>query len=100
VKVDPQYRLSEDIVFRPEASGGVVFFPDTGEMEALNEEGAFVFEAVERGVPFGAMVEGMLERFETPSREEVEADLREFLEVMQERGLIVQVDGEEKGTDL
>lgn len=80
--------MSPGVVFRPEAKAGVVFRPDTGAIEQLNETGAFILSCVEKGMTEAETAEAMALAFDA-SEPEAEADVGAFLAEMADAGVVI-----------
>jgi hypothetical protein len=81
------YRISPDVVFRPEGETGIVFFPDSGEIETLNEVGTLALQSLEQGLDLGAMAQRVATAFEMDA-ETAQKDLQEFFADLESRGVL------------
>ncbi len=86
----PDYVLSRNVVFRREGRAGIIFRPDTGEIEPMNETAAFILSCVERKLAVERIADELAAAFEAGGVEEAAGDVREFLSEMERRGVVVR----------
>lgn len=67
-----------------------VFNPETGDTHFLDETGSAIVSRLEAPVEFDALLRGLSEEYEGEPAE-MEADVREFLDVLLEKGVVVRV---------
>lgn len=93
-----RYRLASDVRFRVIGGEGVVVLQDAGEVLVVNGVAARVLELLDprrgdesaaQGRGLDELVERLSEEYEAP-RDEIEADLREFLEETLAGGVVIE----------
>ena len=81
-----------EIVFREEIDEAILFDPRTGAIKILNETGAFIYQLLDGKHSQNDIVELLIKRYNTQSREETLHDLEEFLEGLRESDLIGELE--------
>lgn len=85
-------KLKKDYVLRQVANTWVVLPLGTADaafdgMMKLNHSGAFLWQQMEQGKDFGALVDALTMEYEV-SREQAEADVKEFLAKLIKAGCV------------
>ena len=83
-----RYRLNEELVFRHEGQGGIVFDPRTGGIEPVNLAGALILSAVEDKRTLDELLAEMNRIFEGTTSEDMMRDVEEFLRSCVEAGIV------------
>ncbi len=81
------YRISPDVVFRPEGDTGIVFFPDSGEIETLNEVGTLALQSLEQGWDLLATAQRVAKEFDMDA-DTAQKDLKDFCADLVARGVL------------
>ena len=77
-----------EIVFREELDEAILFNPNTGEIKLLNETGAFIYKLLDAKHSVEQIVDKLAKSFEIESREDALAEVREFIDSLQEKNLV------------
>ena len=85
--MDQGYRISPDVVFRPEGETGIVFFPDSGEIETLNQVGTLALQSLEQGLDLFAVAQRVAMEFDM-DEETAQKDLQDFFADLVSRGVL------------
>ncbi len=82
-------QTNPDVVYRPEGlDGAILFNPDTGQVEALNLTGAFIWERLDGTRTTAEVCAELCGAFdECPDRPSLEREAEEFIELLVARGL-------------
>lgn len=77
----------DNLIFREESFGGLVFNPETGEIFELQKTGALIYSLCDGKHTVDDICNVILERFEV-KREDAHKDLMEFLRQLKDLRLI------------
>ena len=85
-------RRSPQVIHEVVDGRAMLVTPDGAELLSLNVVGTMVWELIDDcdGDP-GRVAERLISQFEGVSRDQLEADVREFLDELREQGLVVEV---------
>ena len=75
------------MVFRPEGDTGIVFFPDSGEIETLNEVGTLALQSLEQGWDLLATAQRVAKEFDMDA-DTAQKDLKDFCADLVARGVL------------
>lgn len=81
------YRVSEAVRTTHGQDGAVVLDIQQGRVLRLNVTGSFIFQCLQRGETEPQIIDGISQHF-CVSRDIAEADVNEFLDSMEQEGLI------------
>lgn len=85
------YRIREDVVHRQWHGEHYLLTADGRFHSVTDPSGAFVLSLLSRPRALRSLSRSVMRRFEASSLAEVEHDLQEFLETLQERGVLETV---------
>lgn len=86
-----RYRANPDVVCCPEAEGAILFHPDSEDSVAINAVGYRIWQALARPHTLSEIVASLAAVWQEVPADQVAADVRAFLEVLQRRGFIGKV---------
>lgn len=90
---EAQYVRNPDVGLREEdENGGLLFNPDTNQMQVVNTTGLFIWRLCDGSRTLANIVSAMLEEFEGATEEEMCADATAFIEQMTAAGFIGTVE--------
>ena len=81
------YKVCETVRANHGRDGAVVLDIQRGRVLRLNITGSFIFQRLQHGDPESAIIDGMSQRF-CVSRDIAKTDVNEFLNSMEQEGLI------------
>jgi PqqD family protein of HPr-rel-A system len=71
-----------------EDDGALLFHPESGEVQVLNETGAYLFGLLDGSHSREDLVDCLMSRFEIGDRQAAERDVDEFLTALKDRNLV------------
>ena len=77
-----------EIVVDPEDDGTLLFHPDTGEVQVLNDTGAYLFGLLDGSHSREDLVECLTREYEIGDRQAAEKDVDEFLTALKDKSLV------------
>ena len=86
-----KYVANSELVRSDEEDGCLIFNPETGSLQALNESGAYLYELLSEAHTGVELVESLLGDFEGIERTDAETDVSEFLQLAIRLGLVCEV---------
>lgn len=81
---------SSGVVFEKIEGRAVMVSPVRNELITLSVEGTMVWEALESPLTIDDLTEALLQRFSGVEREQLKADLQEFIDELAEAGLVTR----------
>ena len=92
--ITPRYLVNPDVILREEdPDGGLLFNPDTNQVKIVNSTGLFIWKQFMTANQPEAVIAALTQNFEDVPAEEVQNDVREFLEGMIGNGFIGRIEG-------
>jgi len=85
---EQKFKRDRKIVFREEGDVGLLFNPDNGSINILNETGKFIWSCLEKEKARADIVEDVMREFDTSGKEKCEADVKTFLAHLGRTGLL------------
>jgi hypothetical protein len=90
---DQRYVRNPDVGMREEDEDGALLFnPDTNQVQVINPTGLFIWNLCDGSRSLNAIAEAMQQEFEGAPADEMEKDLKEFIDVMVAVGFIGTVE--------
>lgn len=80
-------RLNPALVFREDNDGGLVFDPDTGDVQVLNETASFICTLLDGTRTADEIVAAVLLEFEVEDATAAGADAQQFIEALLSRSM-------------
>lgn len=77
-----------NIISRSEDDVGLLFNPDTGRVNLLNETAKFIWSCLEQGKNKSEITQGLMDEFAVPDRTQLGADIDRFLGSLGKFGLL------------
>lgn len=93
-----RYIRNPDVGLREESEQGALLFePDSGQVKVINLTGLIIWKQCDGQHSVDEMIDAVLDTFEGAPRDEVAADVQNFLAVMLEAGFIGETEFKQEG---
>ena len=89
MEFEKRYRRNEEIVFREEDDGAFLFDPDSGDLRYLNQSGKETFLMLDEDRDLNTVIHRMIELYPDVDPQKIEADVKDFLEDLEENRFIL-----------
>lgn len=83
-------KLNPDLVFREDNDGGLIFDPATGDVQVLNETGAFICALLDGTRTAEEIVAEVIEEFEVEDPGAARADAAQFVDALRSRAMLLE----------
>ncbi|MGV8038668.1 MAG: HPr-rel-A system PqqD family peptide chaperone [Thermoanaerobaculaceae bacterium] len=83
-------KLNPDLVFREDNDGGLIFDPATGDVQVLNETGAFICALLDGSRSAEEIVAEVLEEFEVEDPDAARAEATQFVDALRSRSMLLE----------